>query len=104
MSDKNGTHKSTHNQSLTLADSLSQTNAALKGLKQWQQTLQNWQYKEKVTPEEFEDALINLCRSGAIDCTDWILENIYKAVTGEKANIKKLQAIINVFCFNDKWD
>ncbi len=62
------------------------------------------QCKEKVTLEEFEDALIKLCRSRAIDCTDWILENIYKAVTGEEANIKKLRAIINVFCFNDECD
>ena len=104
MSNKNGTKKTVRNDSPILADCLNYTNQILQGVEQWRQTLETWQYQKKVTPEEFEDALINLCRSGAIDCSDWILENIYKAVTGEEANIKKLRAIINVFCFNDEWD
>ena len=60
--------------------------------------------QRKGKPSRIEDALINLCRSEAIDTTGWILENIYKTVTGEEANIEKLQAIINVFCFSDEWD
>ena len=99
----NTTQKTVHNTNSAYVDCLNYTNQVLQGAEHWRQTLKNWHYKEKVTPEEFEDALIKLCRSGAIDSTDWILENTYKAVTGEEANIKKLPAIINVFCFNDEW-
>ena len=100
----NSTQKTVHITNPIYVDCLNYTNQVLRGAEQWRQTLKNWHYEEKISPEEFENALIDLCRSEAIDTTGWILENIYKAATGEDADIKKLQAIVNVFCFNDEWD
>lgn len=103
-SDSNSTQKTVHITNSVYVDCLNYTNQVLQGAEHWRETLKNWHYEERISPKKFEDALIDLCRSEAIDTTGWILENIHKAVTGEEASIKKLRGIINIFCYNDEWD
>ena len=69
------------------------------GVKEWGATLAEWHYHKKISPQTFEDALIILARSGAltVDAVDINLDSLYEIVTGEKADIARLVAIINLF-------
>lgn len=79
------------------------TYAILKGVLWWRDVIIEWHHHKKISQEVFEGRFIIFCRSGLLDI-DWVnygLDEIYKAVTGQEADIKRLQAIGDLFSLDD---
>ena len=62
------------------------TNVTIKGLEQWQATLEEWLNADEVEEIEFEIAFIRMCRSGGVELTNTWWQDLYQAITGKRIN------------------
>ena len=82
-----------------LKENIELTTQILKAVLWWRDVIIEWHTHKKISQEIFEDAFIIFCRCGLLD-VGWVnvgLDEIYKAVTGQEADIERLNAIEDLF-------
>ena len=65
------------------------------GFRQWRDIAESWQYQEKITPAQFEEGYIILCRAGLLDWAELYLNlgEVYQEVTGQEVDEKRLLSL-----------
>lgn len=77
------------------------TDAAIKGLEQWQATLEAWLEADEVEEVEFEVAFIRMCCCGGVELTNDWWQDLYRAIIGYGVNPEWLHNVALLFL--PKW-
>ena len=86
-----------------LKENIELTTQILKAVLWWRDVIIEWHHHKTISQEVFEDAFIMFCRCGLLD-VDWVncgLDEVYKVVTGQEADIDRLQSLEDLFRFYD---